>query len=133
MHERHKDLCAHVMTVALCFCEILNCRNRCIADSFACSCDCLPPIRLPCPASIRGLSPCLIASCFVLFACCLMEVCSFWERRYRGSGSREKGGEGSQEEWREGNCSSDVLCQRKIYFQLEKEKGIAIQEGTVHR
>lgn len=43
----------------------------------------------------------------------------------------EKGGEGSQEEWREGNCTSDVLCQRKIYFQLEKEKGIAIQEGTV--
>lgn len=41
---------------------------------FACSCESFPLIGLRCPASLQGLLPCHIASCFALFGCQLLEA-----------------------------------------------------------
>lgn len=59
-------------------------------DSFACAWDSFPPIRLPYPASIWGLSR-LVLSSIVLKVCYLLETCSFLKRKGRGSGSRRNG------------------------------------------
>jgi hypothetical protein len=48
--------------------------GKCISTSFACSWDSFLLIGLSSLASIEGLSPCLIVSCFVLFGCCFFSL-----------------------------------------------------------
>lgn len=73
----------------------------------------LPPVGLPCPASIwRWLMP-----YFVIFASHVPETCSFLKRRQSGSGSGVKGtlkwaGRSGGRE----NCGQDVLCEKRVYF-----------------
>lgn len=47
----------------------------------------LPPVWLPCPASIWRLLLGRIVLCFVLFVCSLLETCSFLKIKQRESGS----------------------------------------------
>lgn len=48
---------------------------------------------LPCSASIGGLLPCLVVTCFVLFGCRLLETCSFLRMKQKKSGPGRGAGE----------------------------------------
>lgn len=73
------------------FCGTPNSGSWCFSESLAGTWHSFPLIGLPRPALIGGFLPCLVASCFVLFGCCVLEACPFWKMTWRGYDS---GGEG---------------------------------------
>lgn len=77
--------------LAWCSCETPKSGSRCISDSFTCPWDTFPPVGLPCPASIWGVSLCLTVSSFYLPGFCFLEACSFLNRKQRGRRSEGKG------------------------------------------
>lgn len=104
-----------------CLCGAPNCGSPWVSDSSACSSYPFPPAGLPCPASVWGIFTLLYCICFVVFGCCLLEVCCFlkgdegewnWEREEVGS-SRDRG-----------NCGSDILDERRICFQGKKKSKV---------
>lgn len=115
--------------------EAPNNGSACISDPFACCWDSFPPIRRPCPASIWGLLPCLIVSCFVLFGCQLLEVCSFLKRKQRRSESEGEGRWRGQLEGVEGGetlvgmyCMGD----KSIFNKKEKNSNIVEHKTFYH-
>jgi hypothetical protein len=112
--------------LAWCCCGTPECGSQCVFDSFACSWDSFPAVKLPCLVSARAvaLPCCIVVIAVVMFGCCLLESCSFLKGD--GGGSR---GQGSQMEGVDlggsggrGNCGLVVLYERRIYFQFKKIK-----------
>lgn len=99
----------------------------CNYDSFACAWDSFPPIRLPYPASIWGLSH-LILSSFVLKVCYVLETCTFLKRKGRGSESRRNGRcIGELGRVKRGETVVRMSCMReKSIFNWKKGKKIAM-------
>ena len=78
------------------------------------------PLRLPSPASIWGLLPCSIESCFVLFGCRFLEAYYYLKRKIKGEwnwtrSGKELGGEEG------GDIIIRVYCMRKKFI-FNKEK-----------
>ena len=103
------------------FCGTTNIEDGCTYDSFASSFDCLPPVCLPCPASIQGLLPRLIVSCCVLFDCHLLEACSFLKRKQKGNGSGGEGRLGGSEEIEGRKTVVRMHCMRAESIFSKKE------------
>lgn len=78
----YQVLCIYVIDVRLVFLGdgTPNSRSRCVFDSFAWSLDSSPLVKLPSPASVCGLLPCLVFG-FVMFGCCPLEACFFSKGR----------------------------------------------------
>lgn len=113
--------------LSLIFCRTPNNGRRWISDSFAWSWVSFSPTVLPCPTLIRALLPCLIVSCFLLFACYVLEAYVFLKRKWRGIGYGEmemagRCGRVTMHNWRRGNCDLDILYERRIYLNKNKNK-----------
>lgn len=86
-----------------CFGGTYNSGSRCVSDSFACSWDAFPPIRLSCLAQYEDFCLVLTVSYFAMFGCRLLEVNSFMKGNEREwiSGRGEVGTELEEGERRE--------------------------------
>lgn len=96
-----------------------NIGSSCVSDSFAYSCYSFSFIELPCPSHIRAF----ILSCFILF--CSVQLLSLKRSFWRETeGQWILGRIKWQETWRSGgrgNFGQDVLYERRIYFQINRE------------
>lgn len=102
--------------LALCFCGTSNNGRGFVFDSFVCFWDPFPPVGFPSLASVWGLLPCFIVSCFVMFGSMLFSEGK--QRRNGSEGGEGMGGTGRGEE--RGKCGLDLLNERSIYSQLKK-------------
>lgn len=98
------------------FCGTPNCGRVCFCDSLACSWDSFPPAGSPCPAWTWGILPCLIVSCAAVFGCCVLEACSFLQKKPKWSGSEgDKTGEGVGRSGGRGNCAGNcIVCEKNV-------------------
>lgn len=110
--------------LASCFCGTPNSGSRCVSDSFACCWDSFYLSGLPCPDWISGLFPCFTASCFVLFACCLLKAWTFlktiWGEWIRRRSDVSGGGGVWEEEW-EGRLWWRCMREEFIWNKQRKE------------
>lgn len=72
---------------------------------------------LPYPDLIKGISPCLIPSCFVLFGDCFLDICSFLERKWRRGGGRDEC-EGQIGVVDREETVAGLYCMRKEYISI---------------
>ena len=113
--------------LAWCLCVMPKSGSGYIFNSFACSCDSLPPLGLPFPAFMWRLSTLSVVSCFGMLGGCLLEACFFfseedwiWEEGRWGGG----GGSRGRETVARMDCMKEEPILSKELFYLDVEISI---------
>lgn len=95
------------------------------SDSFACLQDPSFPTVLPHPTLMWWYVPGLIVACYAMFNWCPWKACSFLKggrgRESKSLGEREKRGGRDWERDGKGNCSRDVIYERRIKTNKQTE------------